>query len=224
MRLAPLLLCLLLAACSCTHKLDDHKDRLFVDMYEPTVLVSSGEGGYGSGTVIWSEDGETYILTAAHVVKRHIFYPAGSPLSVTDWISHDAHTYPAQVIAYDSDKDLALLKAEYEAQHVADFADRAPELFEECRASGIGGPKIPLPVKGEMQGKSPDGMYFTSAPVYWGYSGGGLYIWDGGRWRVVGVIVQIGVIKHQIMPTLSIHVGLPTILEWLDELGYCEVL
>lgn len=206
-----------LTACSCSPSYVDYqKNRLYTDIYSPTVLVRCGDTSYGSGTVIQSRNGTTYVLTAAHVVRFAYSDPYTYFLTITDWAGSSKEVYEASLVAYDQSRDLAVLKAEYCADAVATVSLEKATLFQECRVAGIGMPMIPLCTSGEVQGFGDGGKcIYSDAPIYWGYSGGGLYVWEGGMWKLAGVPVQIGMIKGTPVYVLTIHSSLFESLEWL---------
>lgn len=69
-------------------------------VHQSVVQIRSDGGGIGAGT-IWHSDG--LIVTSAHVVVgKHV----RQSLEV---VLYDGTSYPAQVLAYDTDKDLAAL-------------------------------------------------------------------------------------------------------------------
>lgn len=225
--LLPLLI--FLAACSCTtHR--DARNLLYVDTYEPTVLVHcycDTGGSRGTGTVISSHSGITYILTAAHVVVDEMLFSDSFEIEVTDWNGNNPHSFKASLVLIDTKIDLALLRAEYSTSHIARLSAEGPVLFEEVRLTGIGLGNIPLPVKGEFQGNSLRGLFICSAPAYPGYSGGALYKydWESEHWVMVGVVLEIGVTgRGQFVYHVSYHQPISVVLEWLESSEYTGIL
>lgn len=195
--------------------------KMHSEMLYPSVRVKVGDSS-GSGTVIFSAeyDGEqyTYVLTNHHVVKNNIIikeewsnkeqkevkYESLSPVTV-EWFDYNdmsrevgTRGKTADIVAYDTTYDLALLQIrdkESVIKHVAILApeDRILFLFEEAWAVGSGLGKPPFPTWGmisnldqQIGGKR---YIFASAPIVFGNSGGTLYHYEEscGCYEMIGV-------------------------------------
>ena len=135
----------------------------------PCVRVRTDEAG-GSGTIIYSKDGATYILTNNHVVadairienkwspllksmrKQDVFQSVSVEMFEYDYESRNIGGFSVQtdIMTYDKEEDLALLKLRTQR----DFSDRVAALFprgEEKRLR-IG---MPVLVVGAGMGEEP---------------------------------------------------------------------
>lgn len=156
----------------------------------PTVRVECT--GVGSGVVIYSEDGVSLVLTAAHVLTiknkcRVTFYP-------------DEVTYPAEVVHISDEHDLGLVRIEAETPCVA----KLPETYHYKNTSsvwkvGCGAGHDPFVTRGHVGDSSHD-MFMHTAPVVGGDSGGGVYARKGKRYVLVGITVA-----HAMGPTGAVH-------------------
>jgi len=181
-------------------------------MLYPAVRVRTDKAG-GSGTVIYSkpmpEDKrfETYVLTNCHVIsdnikvekkwstllKREVKMDILSDCTVEffdfeygSWESgHSA--YKAEIMCYDKDMDLALLKlrSEKKFDYVADMFPRSEykkrlRMFMKLYAIGCGMGHPPLITSGELTGFTDiiDNYpyYLSSAPTIYGNSGGAVFL------------------------------------------------
>lgn len=182
-------------------------------MLYPTVRVRTDKAG-GSGTVIYSEalpdkddKFETYILTNCHVVndnikvekkwstllKREVKTDILSECSVEffnfeygSWESGQS-TYKSEIMCYDKDMDLALLKlkTEREIKYVATMFPKDQEkerlrMFMNLYAVGCGLGHPPLATQGNLTGFNDiidNYPYFlSSAPTIYGNSGGAVFL------------------------------------------------
>lgn len=83
-------------------KLNDHMADTIETLRDSVVQITSAEGGIGAGT-IWHEDG--LVVTNAHVILER-----GEELRKNlNVVLQDDREFPAQVIGYDTEVDLAVL-------------------------------------------------------------------------------------------------------------------
>ncbi len=87
-----------------------------------------GNGGGNSGTltgvgtgIVMREDG--YIVTNAHVIYDDSEYKCGKATSVEIRMSDEETTYDAEIVAYDVETDLAVLKVNQTGLVAAEFGD-----------------------------------------------------------------------------------------------------
>jgi S1-C subfamily serine protease len=193
-------------------------------MLYPSVMVDVGRG-QGSGTIIyseWRDDEEawTMVLTNHHVVKSAIqilseFDPKKGeevkrehrrPVKIRFWsynqfssaIGTSGRT--AHIVAWDSHRDLALLRVEDKEQIYENVAIMWPEdadgpyVFQQAWAVGSGLGNPPYPTEGLLSNttaKDKEGyaLYQASAPIIFGNSGGSLYVYSNlrGNYELIGV-------------------------------------
>ncbi len=204
------------------------------EMLYPTVMVDLGQGA-GSGTVIfsrvrkhisWKNEGVwTLVLTNHHVVNSAIsitdkFDPRKGktlqketrmPVHVRLWDYNDYSTAVGttgrvgRIVAWDKDRDLALLRLDDKERVIKDVAKFWPEkvggpyLFQKTWAVGSGMGNPPYPTAGLLSGisgkdKQGRSLYLSSAPIIFGNSGGSLWAYSKKRKRyeMIGVPSMVG--------------------------------
>ncbi len=172
--------------------------------FRPTVLVRRGSA-QGSGTIIASVDGQTLVLTAAHVIEDP------GPIAVElrrynlglERASAPAGTWPRSVdataVATDPAADLAILRVEGLAAlpYVARLAPPRRELMVDSIVTSIGidlgahlsswSSRLVEALWFEINDSRDERLFFITARVpEHGRSGGGLFLPDG---ELVGVCV-----------------------------------
>ena len=194
------------------------------EMLNTTVLVRS-KNSIGSGTVVFSDrrngEWETYIQTVHHVIDKSIVPKKDDegvtvgeelhPVQVTLYEYKNLgrnikqHERIADIVAYDEEKDLALLRLrddlfgwKYAAHVSAPYEYLLVTQKSWIVGAGLGRP--PFPTDGVISAidKDRDGngtFILASAPIINGNSGGGLYIYDEeeARYELVGVVRHMGV-------------------------------
>jgi S1-C subfamily serine protease len=202
---------------------DKHEKMLY-----PTVRVRTDQAG-GSGTVIYSKllpgetkKYETYILTNCHVVsanikvekkwstllKREVKTDILSECSVEffnfeygSWESGQ-NTYRSEIMCYDKDMDLALLrlKTERKIDHVATMFPKGQHkerlrMFMNLYAVGCGLGHPPLATRGNLTGFNDiidNYPYFLStAATIFGNSGGAIFLDE--TYEFIGVPSRVAV-------------------------------
>ena len=199
------------------------------EMLYPTVMVDL-EKGAGSGTVVfsdfrkhisWKDEGIwTLVLTNHHVISDAIsimdkFDPRKGktiqketrrPVHVRLWDYNDYSTAVgttgrvARIVAWDRDRDLALLRLDDKERVIKSIAKFWPEkvggpyLFQKAWAVGSGLGNPPYPTEGLLSGisgKDRQGraLYLSSAPIIFGNSGGSLWAYSKkrDRYEMIGV-------------------------------------
>jgi S1-C subfamily serine protease len=201
----------------------EHEQMLYT-----AVSVDAGSGT-GSGTVVHSDnhDGEwfTYILTNYHVIaaaisineewdpveQEEVKKERRKPVRV-DWFMYNKFSRKigtagkdADIVAYDSQADLALLRVRDHERGVDYVAYILPAgapiyLFDNVWAVGAGLGKPPFPTIGVLAGLDEyidDYPYLlATAPIIFGNSGGALFRYDEGRGRfeLIGVPSKVSAI------------------------------
>lgn len=209
--------------------------RLQHDILAPSVQVNV-KGSVGGGTLLYSRESHSYVVTACHVVQKII---AGrdaetrEPVEVTMYDDRGAaaDTVDADLVAWDDRKDLALLRlrALHPFPNAARLATRetlqAIRVFTPIYAVGCPLGHDPLPTLGEIAtlNKEVNGERFwmMNAPTIFGNSGGGVFHRE--TRELVGVSVMVctydGAVSTPV-PHLGIMVSLEAVYDWLDDLGY----
>jgi len=199
------------------------------EMLYPTVMVDLPNGA-GSGTIIfsdfrkhisWKDEGIwTLVLTNHHVISDAIsimdkFDPRKGktvqketrrPVHVRLWDYNDYSTAVgttgrvARIVAWDRDRDLALLRLDDKERVITSVAKFWPEkvggpyLFQKAWAVGSGLGNPPYPTEGLLSGisgkdKQGRALYLSSAPIIFGNSGGSLWAYSKkrDRYEMIGV-------------------------------------
>ena len=207
-----------------------------LDILGPSVQVNV-QGSVGGGTLLFSRDTHSYVVTACHVIQKLL--AAGgddetrSPAEVTIYDDRGAaaDTVEGDLVAWDERKDLALLRlrAVHEYRTVAHMASRdtlrSIRVFTPIYAVGCPLGHDPLPTPGEVAtlNKELNGERFwmMNAPTIFGNSGGGVFHRE--TRELIGVSVMVctydGAVSTPV-PHLGIMVSLETVYDWLDSLNY----
>ncbi len=222
----------------------------------PSVRIRTTKGS-GSGTILWSEYNEedhgypTYVLTNHHVVdsairvtkkwnslrqkdvKRDILEQIEVHLFNYRWTQRavGASTMKADIVAYEADQDLALVKfIAPEAQPVASIyaQDKEHELRVgmEVIAIGAGMGADPIQTEGILSqfGQEIDRKEYwaETAPIIFGNSGGGLFLKD--TFELIGVPARVRVVPGFLSRSAVTHMGyaipITRIYEFLDDNYY----
>jgi S1-C subfamily serine protease len=210
------------------HGFDSEDIRaLYHDVLAPSVQVSA-KSGVGGGTLLYSRDEQSYVITAYHVVQKgdepadvRLYDEKGEPVDEVE----------ADLIAHDEKKDLALLKLRTDRTYAAAArpasraALRSIRVFTPLYAIGCPLGHDPLPTLGEVAALRKDvggeNFRMMTAPTIFGNSGGGVFHRE--TREMIGVSVMIctydGAVSTPV-PHLGIFVSMETIYDWLDSLGF----
>ena len=204
------------------------------EMLYPTVMVDLRDGA-GSGTIIfssgrkhdsWKDEGIwSLVLTNHHVVSGAIsisdeFDPKKGktvkketrrPVHIRLWDYNDYSTAVGttgrvgRIVAWDKDRDLALLRLDDKERVIESVAKFWPEkvggpyLFQKTWAVGSGMGYPPYPTEGLLSGingKDVKGrsLYLSSSPIIFGNSGGSLWAYSKKRdmYEMIGVPSMVG--------------------------------
>jgi len=205
------------------------------DILGPSVQVNVN-GSVGGGTLLFSRETHSYVVTAHHVVHKIIVghdAETRPPAEVTLYTDAGAvaDTVEGDLVAWDERKDLALLRlrAVHEYAGVARLASRdtlrSVRVFTPIYAVGCPLGHDPLPTPGEVAtlNKELNGERFwmMNAPTIFGNSGGGVFHRD--TRELIGVSVMVctydGAVSTPV-PHLGILVSLDSVYDWLDSLNY----
>lgn len=225
----------------------------------PTVRVRTEKAG-GSGTIIfskpiknpeWEGEHESYVLTNCHVIsnnikvenkwstllKREVKTDILTDCTVEtfdfeydSWESGSA-TYKGEIMCYDIDMDLALLKIKSgkEFDYVAkmfpkDEHKKRLRMFMDLYAVGCGMGHPPLATKGNLTGGFGDIIdnhpyWLSSAPTIYGNSGGAVFLAD--TYEFVGIPSRIAVnisgFSADAITHLSYFIPITSVYKFLEE-------
>ena len=214
-------LCLAVSCCSLK------SNQTFIDFENLVALITLNQGEYvigtGSGTVIDVQEGEETnniaVLTAKHVVES-------DKDNVYIQVVLNGFTYDVSEVVLHESYDIAVLR--FETSYVLDHAEidnDNPEPIEEVYAAGYP-MRIGLIVSHGIsnyqvqidpaRGYAP--MFFCTAPIYPGNSGGAVFSKKTGK--LIGVTVMVGaaVSYYGKNPVPHIHYFIPTaaVSDWIQ--------
>ena len=126
-------------------------------------------GGSGSAVVI----APGLVLTAAHVAVNDNLLINGKP---------------TKTLKISKDVDLALVQAQVDCPCVK--LGESPSIGDSVVAVGWPLGKIEYATPGSVQGWA-DGMLWTDTTIAPGNSGGGMFAFQNGEWKLVGITVQV---------------------------------
>lgn len=224
-----------------SRNVDWMKDRMIL----PTVQLR-GSGTVGSGVVVYSEaqdDGDdahyaTLVLTAHHVVLEVLGGRSDERLlrevQVFDAADGTATTETAELVVFDRDRDIALLRLNstrrfpYVAELISVPDLQRLDVFTRAYAVGCPLGNRPLPTVGEISSKrkvvGDQAFWMINAPTFFGNSGGGVYL--GENCRLIGVssmIYTYGKTHPTVVPHMGLFVPLDVVYQWLDSEGFSFV-
>lgn len=194
-RILASILALSLYACAQTQQPDVKQVNI-----RETVHILAADGGNGSGVMI----SPGVMLTARHVADK-----------ITEGL--DLYVEPqhikASVIRVSRDHDIALVSVPGIGCPCAKLAKEAPKIDDPISIIGYPLNKTigaQIKTNGEYQAKTED-KYVTTAPTYFGNSGGGLFF----NGKLIGILVE----GHQEANHIGRSVALPYLKEFLKTEG-----
>lgn len=204
----------------------------------PCVRIRAKAAG-GSGTVIYSADESTYVLTNHHVVEKSIkiekkwsgllksdrkvdvFEVVEAHLFDYQWESRaiGGTTIQADIVAYDKEEDLALLKlrSSRPIEHVADLYPRGEEknlrVGMKVIAVGAGMGEPPVQTEGLLSqfGREIDRReyWLNSAPTIFGNSGGALFLKESLQFIGVPSRISVAMLGFSLDPITHLSYSIP---------------
>lgn len=169
---------------------------------------------YGSGTIIESRPGKTYVLTCGHIFRN---LKADSKVDIDIFTDDRYETFVGKVEKYDLDADVGLVSLPTDgALPVARLARDNGSLKQDMNVISVGcsGGQPPtvekLKVTALNRYTGPDNIECTGVPVQ-GRSGGGLFNEDN---EVVGVCIAADPKEQR-----GLYAGLKPVLEMLESCG-----
>lgn len=211
-----------LATIETTDPLIDRYNQTFL----PVVYIENIGVNSGTGMIIYSRDGYTFILTAQHVVAY-----GDNPLVVTQYSNR---SYPVTILEEDKKNDLAILKIDSYDNfgHPVKFLGKNEKVlvYETIYSVGHMLGKEVVATSGEIASLSrawQNGQkYITvSSPVFGGSSGGPTYIARQKWWKEFPTYYVIGVVSkgdsyHGFMVPHIVYIeDYKTIAKFLQERG-----
>ena len=200
-------------------------NQMYETMINPTVQISHFNE-VGSGTIIHSQNGHSYVLSAAHIINQeHIEDEIN--LSKYDKHGRQSSSYLARIVAIDNERDLLLLEVETDDQlPTARFASEQRindvRVFDRVYAIGCPLGYGPMPTLGEISTKNKrlknQTHWMLNAPTIFGNSGGGIYLAD--TQEFIGVLSRVSAYNNFVniaVPHMGILVKPQDIKSWLDE-------
>jgi S1-C subfamily serine protease len=178
--------------------------KLIEEVLKPVVRVNHD----GSGSLVYSKNGLTLVLTNAHVLKECVVDE--DRLDETPFIDVDRFTYKdtgeligfyrvqAEIIAFDGANDLAMLRLRDSSQELniallpTALEAKKISVFDEVFAVGCAYGDQPKPTTGIISSLNTEYMnksfWMTTAPIVFGNSGGACFRKDAkGHYKLIGV-------------------------------------
>jgi len=201
----------------------DEIQKQHEQMLYPIARVGAKDAG-GSGTTIYSNKGQTYVLTNHHVIDSlyewderpnpqtgKMEYIESRSLGKVDYFLYDNLSdlvgtvgHKATLEAYDDQEDLALIKLQTkkEVEHVAKMYPRGKEddihIFDKCWTVGCSLGHSTIFTEGFITGKSDeidDKNYFmANSGSVYGNSGGAVFVNRENEYQFIGVPSRISVV------------------------------
>ena len=217
--------------------------RMWNDLVGPTVQLA-GDNSVGSGVLLRSradsEESEvfdTHILTAWHVVRDIVEGELDTPVPVTIYLKDGSTRHETAALEqHDALIDIAVLRLDTDepVSFGTDLPTReaveATRIFDRVYAVGCPLGNDPIPTPGEVSTLThqvDDVTYWMiNAPTYIGNSGGGIFDADKAT-TLMGLFSKIythGNIRPTIVPHMGLVTPLNTVYDWLDEVGYGELI
>jgi len=209
--------------------------KVLDEVLKPSVRILAKDA-IGSGTIIYSKDGQTYVLTNHHVIEKNIEYKQvwdniikkdvkrdfTSPVELNVGRYDDTGRYIAStsvladIIAYSKEQDIALLKVRDNIQYNTaklyphEEAKNVPLLVPLCCCGAALGEK-PVVTFGNLNGIQIEidnyEFWLSSAPSVFGNSGGGVYVNENGTWKFLGIPSRISVVFIGFGGSAVTHMG-----------------
>jgi len=174
---------------------------------------------YGSGTIIESKPGKTYVLTCGHIFRN---LKADSKVDIDIFTDDRYETFVGKVEKYDLDADVGLVSLPTDGSlPVARLAKGDGSLKQGTKVVSVGcsGGQPPtvekLQVTALNRYTGPDNIECTGVPVQ-GRSGGGLFNEDN---EVVGVCIAADPKEQR-----GLYAGLKPVLEMLESCGLSHLI
>jgi len=164
-------------------KLLDTLDKALAASVQVYALNENGEGlSRGSGTVVSASPNSSFVLTARHMTDN----------PVSAWkVKQGRRVVNARVVAKgDKDNDWAILQTDAAIGLPVRLIDAGTSAYfaQECVAIGHAiGLDTPTFTVGHVQLVTARELRI-SAPIYYGNSGGGLFVVQGGELRLAGIV------------------------------------
>lgn len=151
-------------------------------------------------------------------------------VTVYDHENEREFTYPAILVDDSEDLDVAVLHFGGPAIGVAELGERLPREGEDSIAIGrsieeddVAAPGVPAPTEGIISVARMDRKHIvSSAPIYFGYSGGGLFVKEDGRWKLAGIQVQIRASGGDWVWHYALATRISLVKDWMQSQGLSQ--
>jgi len=214
---------------------EKERKAILEQVLKPSVRILAKQT-IGSGTIVYSKNGDTYVLTNHHVIEKNIEYKEvwdtvikkdvkkdfTSPVELDAGRFDDTGRYIAStavladIIAYNKEQDLALLKVRDNINYPTatlypyDKAESVPLLVPLCCCGAALGQK-PIITFGNLNGVQIEienfEYWLSSAPSIFGNSGGGVFINEDNQWKFLGVPSRVSVVFLGFSGSPVTHMG-----------------
>lgn len=149
---------------------------------------------------------------------------------VFDHVGRTAYSYELTLVKHNEKLDITIVEFEGTSIGIAAVNYDRPKFFQRAYAVGMSIDHAPTPSSGEISAISTepiiedgkltghrDTNYVSTAPINWGYSGGGLFIETDLGWQLAAILVAMPM--HSGFPVRHHGKAIPTSLirAWLDE-------
>lgn len=198
--------------CTEAHTMDvqSMQDQMLRPVVKINVAVEGSTGGYGSGVVYHVGKDYSLILTAKHVVAN-----PKSTLQVVFYGEDEA--YDAYVLMQSNFFDLAVVRVDKVHRYEAVLSDNFNvSVFTEVYRVGNGLTSTTHVSKG-IVAETGDYVLQTDAGVNGGDSGGAIYAFEDGQWKVVGITIASAIVQVKFPQGVPLQALVP-----VEGIGYAH--
>lgn len=216
-------------------------------MFNPVVKILTKRNNGASGTIIYSEEGRTLILTNYHVIEQcvvasntnqQITEPVNIEILFVKGRQVGSVTLDGFISCYDQSLDLALIEVAFETTYVAKLLPikEKVELFSKVWVIGhplLQGKYITEGIISSLPIHRPNSEHGNkatigkiNAPIYGGSSGGAIFTKVNEQYYFIGVPQSLQIDKLSGMPIawMGNFISLDDVRSFLCEQGYDFVL
>lgn len=193
-----------------------------------TVIVNAGANSGGTGLVVAQDDKRALVLTAYHVVEDNDKFT----ITWNDGMIPNHIRTTGKLVRFDKALDMAILETAPVWSAVATIItereyDREVTVYQRCLIAGypvaiLGRKNDPTRsahlTEGYISDLNDTNLMRTSAPVVYGNSGGGVFMFIRGQWRLVGILRLVMSVDgnwHHPVPHINYATRTEDMLEFL---------